>query len=102
MQSRKCLEDPFCQAVEEFVIGNVRRELAFLAVEKKKVNIRAVIQLAAAEFSERENRKFRRWRSMALSQVGVPMFEHPTDANLGDLRKFAGRFFKRCHIRKLA
>src|SRR5437868_10618263 len=55
MRSRKRFENSFSQPVEEFVIGNVRRELAFLAVEKKKVNIRAVIQLAAAKFSEREN-----------------------------------------------
>ena len=81
----KTFEKSFSQPVEELVIRNVGGELAFLAVEKKKINIRAVIQLATAEFSERENRKFRRWRSLALSHVGVPVFEHPTDANLGDL-----------------
>src|SRR6266480_629546 len=38
MPGRKCFEDSFSQPVKEFVIGNVRRELAFLTVEKKKSN----------------------------------------------------------------
>ena len=43
MPGRKCFEDPFSQPVKEFVIRNVRRQLAFLTVEKKKINVRTVI-----------------------------------------------------------
>src|SRR5258708_956195 len=43
MPGGKCFEDSFSQPVKELVIGNVRRELAFLTVEKKKINVRAVI-----------------------------------------------------------
>ena len=67
------------------MIRNVWRELAFLAVEKEKINIGAVIQLASAQFSERKNGKLRCGRFVALSQVGVRMLEYATDANLRDL-----------------
>src|SRR6185312_1478845 len=43
MPGRKRFEDSFSQPVKEFVIGNVRGELAFLTVEKKKINVRAMI-----------------------------------------------------------
>ena len=39
MRSRKGFEDSFSQSVKELVIGNVRRKLAFVVVEKKKINI---------------------------------------------------------------
>src|SRR6266487_3722512 len=65
MQSRKCREDSFCQAVEELVIGNVRRELAFLAVQKKKIDIRAVIQFTARVFRARE------WQTPPWATRGV-------------------------------
>ena len=63
----------------------MRRELAFLAIHKKKIDIGAVIQLAAAKFSEGKNDKLRHRRTMALSQFRVPMFENVTNANLRDL-----------------
>src|SRR6266567_3721424 len=55
MPGRKCFEDPFSQPVKEFVIGNVRRELAFLTVEKKKIHVRTVIQFSAAELAQCKN-----------------------------------------------
>ena len=67
------------------MVRNVRRELAFVAVEKKKVNVRTVIEFASAEFPERKNRKLRLWRAITLPQFGVPKFEHATKANLCDL-----------------
>src|SRR4030095_3665878 len=39
MSGRKCFKNSFSQPVKEFMIGNVRRELAFLTVEKKKINV---------------------------------------------------------------
>ena len=39
MRSRKRFENSFSEPVKELVIGNVRRELAFLTIEKKKINI---------------------------------------------------------------
>ena len=66
------------------MIRNVRRELAFVAVEKKKVDVRTVIEFASAEFPERKNRKIRFWRAVTLPQFGVPKFEHATKANLCD------------------
>jgi hypothetical protein len=52
MTCGKCLEDFLSQPVEELVIGKLRRELTFLAVEKKKIDIGAVIQLGASEFTQ--------------------------------------------------
>src|SRR5258707_7472531 len=43
MAGGKCFEDSFSQPVKELVIGNVRREMAFLTVKKKKINVRAGI-----------------------------------------------------------
>jgi hypothetical protein len=85
MRLRKCFENPVSQSIEKLMIRNVRRELAFLAVEKKKVNVRAVIEFASAEFPERKNRKIRFWRAITLPQFGVPKLEHATKANLCDL-----------------
>jgi hypothetical protein len=58
MRCRKRFQDFFPEPVKELVIGEVRRELAFIAVEKKEIDIRAVIQLATSELAERENGKF--------------------------------------------
>src|ERR1043166_8318463 len=102
MRSRKCSKDFFSQPVEELVIGNVRCELAFLAVKKKKINIGTVIQLAAAEFTQCENGKLSRGRPVAVPQFAVPVFKYPTDANLRDLGKLAGCLFKRRDICKFA
>ena len=85
MRRRKCFENLVSQSIEKLMIGNVRRELAFLAVEKKKVNVRAVIEFASAEFPERKNRKLLFWRAVTLLQFGVPEFEHATKANRCDL-----------------
>ena len=85
MRSQKGFQDFFSQPVEEFVIGNVRCELAFFVVEEKQINIRAVIQFATAKFSHRENGKLRFRRSVALPKFCIPMLEHPADANLCDL-----------------
>ena len=47
------------QPIEPFVITLVRRDLAFFTVEKNHIDIGTVIQLAAAQFSQSENRKLR-------------------------------------------
>ena len=66
MRRRKCFEDLVSQSIEELMIGDVRRNLAFLAVEKKKVNVRTVIEFKSAQFPQRKNRKLRSWRAVAL------------------------------------
>src|SRR6266567_1614354 len=82
------------QPVKEFVIGNVRRELAFLTVEKKKIHVRTVIQFSAAELAQCKNGEFRLGRTILLPQFSVPMFEHIADTNLRHLRKLAGGFLQ--------
>ena len=56
-RSGKGLPDLGSEQVEPFVIGEVRRNLPFLAVEEDDVDIGTVIQLPAAEFSQPENRE---------------------------------------------
>ena len=85
MRLRKCFENLVSQSIEKFVIRNVRRELAFVAVEKEKVDIRTVIEFGSAEFPERKNCKIRFWRAVPLTQFGISKFEHATKANLCDL-----------------
>ena len=82
------------------MIGEVRRELAFIALEKKKIHIRAMIQLAASELAERENGEFSLGGTVALPEFRVPMFEHAAKANFRDLRKLRGGFLKRRYVRK--
>jgi len=50
-------QDSFREPVKEFMIGEVRGELAFFVVEKEKIDIRAVIQLASSKLAECENGK---------------------------------------------
>src|SRR4030095_14388153 len=101
MPGRKCFEDSFSQPVKEFVIGNVCRELAFFTVEKEKINVRAVIELAATELAQCKNGKFRLGRTILLPQFRVPMFEHIADTNFRHLRKLAGGFLQRRHVSEL-
>src|SRR5947207_15889501 len=100
MRCRKRFQDFFPEPVKEFVIGQARGELSFFVIEKEKIYIRAVIQLATSEFAERENGKFRIGRTVALSEFPIPMFEHTTDANFRDLRKLTGGFLKRRYVRQ--
>src|SRR3954452_14627715 len=67
----------------------MRGKLAFLAVEKKEVNVRAVIQFTSAEFPKCKNGEVCFWRAVPLAKFGVPVFEYTADADLRDLRKFA-------------
>src|SRR5262245_48256599 len=66
MRHRKCFENLVPQSIEELMVGNVRRELAFFAVEKKKVNVGTVIEFRSSEFAERKNRKVLFWRAVTL------------------------------------
>src|SRR5215510_2757577 len=110
MPRRKCFDDSFSQPVKEFVIGNVRCEVAFLTVEKKKIDVRAVVQLSAAKLAQCKNGEFRFRRTILLAQFGIPMFEHLADANFRHLRKLTGGFlqrgdvceFSKCDTRHLA
>src|SRR5262249_9737198 len=86
---RKRLENLITQPIKKFVIRNIRRKLAFLTVEEKEVDVRAVIQFTAAEFAKCKNGKIRSGRAVSLAKFGVPVFEYTADADLGDLRKFA-------------
>src|SRR4029077_11586558 len=85
MRLRKCFENLVSQSIEKLMVRNVRRELAFVAVEKKKVDVRTVVEFSSAEFPERENGNRRFCRAVTLPQLGVPKFEHATKANLCDL-----------------
>ena len=85
MRLRKCFKNLVSQSIEKLMVRNVRRELAFVAVEKKKVNVRTVIEFVSAEFPQRKNCKIRFWRTVTLTEFGVPKFEYATKANLCDL-----------------
>ena len=80
----------------------MRRKLTFFAVEKKKVNVRAVIQFTSAQFPKCKNGKIRLGRAVSLAKCGIPVFEHPADADLCDVRKFAGGLFQRGDSGKFA
>ena len=84
------------------MIRNVRRELAVLTVEKKKVDVRAVIQLAPPKLAQRQNCKFCLGRTILLPEFRVPMFENIADTNFRHLRKLSSCFFQRRYICELA
>jgi hypothetical protein len=94
MTCGKCLEDFLPQPVKELVIGKLWREVALLAVEKKKIDIGAVIQLGASEFTERQNGELGMRGPVALPEFPIPMFEDASDANLRDVRKLRSRLLK--------
>src|SRR5438067_10692592 len=74
------------ELIEPFVIGQVRRHLPFLAIDEDYVDIGAVVQLPAAEFSQAQNRK-RRLRSAAPApQLRVPISVDFAQANFGQPR----------------
>ena len=100
MRCRKRFQDFFPEPVKEFVIGEARGELPFFVIEKEKIDIRAMIELASSKLPECENGKFRIGRTVAFPEFPIPMFEHTADANLRDLRKFTGGFLKRRCVRQ--
>lgn len=102
MSYGKCLEDFLSQPVEELVIGKLRRELAFLAVEKKKVDIRAVIQLTASKFTQRENGEFGIRGAVTLSEVRIPVLADAANADFRDLRELRGCLLEWRQVRQLA
>src|SRR2546426_12804058 len=59
-----------------------------------------MIQLAASEFTERENGEFGMGRTVALLEFRIYRLKHTTDTNLGDLRKLPGGFLERRYVRK--
>src|SRR5207237_12354 len=77
------------------MIRETRRELALVAVNKDKIDIGTVVQLAPAKFAQRQNRKFRFGRAVLLAKLTVPVVEYAPDADFGDLRQLSRRFFER-------
>jgi hypothetical protein len=82
------------------VIGEAGRKLALIAVEKKKIDIRAMIELSTSEFAKGQNGEFGTGRTVAALQFRIPVFEYATDANLRDPRKLRCGFFKWSYSRK--
>jgi hypothetical protein len=80
----------------------MRRELAFVAVKKQEIDIRAVIQFAASQFAQRQNSELGLGRTVAPAKFCIPMLEHAPDANFRDLRKLPGRFLKGRDVGKFA
>src|SRR6266511_4015013 len=102
MTCGKCLEDFLSQPVKEFVVGNLWRELAFLAVEKEKIDIGTVIQLGASEFTQCQNGELGIRGAVTPSEVRIPMFANAANANIRDLRELRSRFLKWSHVGKFA
>src|SRR4029450_11009386 len=102
MTCGKCLEDFLSKPVEELVIGKLWRELAFLAVEKEKIDIGAVIQLGPSEFTQRQNGEFGIRGTVTLPEFRIPMFADAANANIRDLRQLCSRLLKWGQVRKLA
>ena len=74
------------ELIEPLVIGQVRRNLSLFAVDEDHVDIGAVVQLPAPEFSQAENRK-RRLRSTAPApQLGIPISVNFAQADFGQPR----------------
>src|SRR6267143_428451 len=82
----KTFREFFPKPVKELVIGKVRRDLALITVKKDKIDIGAVIKLAAAELAQREYGKLSIWRAVALTQFGVPVFENCAQTDFCQLR----------------
>src|SRR5439155_26414598 len=59
-----------------------------------------MIQLAASEFTERENGEFSVGRTVALLEFRIYRLKYATDTNLGDLRKLRGALLKGRYVRK--
>ena len=67
------LNDFRAELVEPLVISQVRRDLAFLAVDENHVDIGAVVQLTATEFPQAENREGRFRTAPPASQLAIPI-----------------------------
>src|SRR6266496_1886234 len=102
MTCGKCLQDFVSQSVEELVVRKLWRELAFVAVEKKKIDIGAVIQLAASEFAERQNGELGIRGAEALPEFRIPMFADAANADFRDLRELRSRLLKGRQVRQFA
>ena len=94
-RSGKGLPNLGSKQVEPFVIGEIRRNLPFVAVEEDDVYVGAMIQLTAAEFSQPENRKIRRRGAPAAAELGVPVLINFSQTNFCQERQFEGCFFQR-------
>ena len=94
-RSGKGLPNLGSKQVEPFVIGEIRRNLPFVAVEEDDVYVGTMIQLAAAEFSQPKNRKLRRRGAPAAAQLGVPVLINFSQTNFRQERQFESCFFQR-------
>ena len=74
------------ELIEPFVVGQVRRNLSLFAVDEDHVDVGAVIQLPAAQFSQAENRERRLRSTTPASQLGIPISVDFTQANFGQAR----------------
>ena len=68
------------------MMGDTGRELAFLAVDKNKVDIGTVIELAPTEFAKCQNSKVSSGRTGTFPELRVPVSEDFTDTDFSELR----------------
>ena len=69
----KSLDNFGAELIEPLMIGEVRRDLPFVVVEKDHIDIGAVVQLEAAEFPQSEDSELRVWPAAAAAQFGIPV-----------------------------
>ena len=83
---RKRFENLFAQTIEPFVVRSARRKFSFLAINEKKIDVGAVIELASAQFAEGQNGKLSGGRSEAVAKFRIPIVKHFNQTNLRELR----------------
>src|SRR5262249_23939570 len=98
----KRFQNFFGKPVKPLMIGKSRGKLPLLAVEKDKIDIRAVVELAPAEFSESEDSELSRRRARRFPQFRVPVCEDFANADLRHEREFRSCFFQLGGIGQLA
>src|ERR1051326_7850738 len=74
------------QSIKPLVIRNSRRDLAFLAVKKDKIDIGTMIELAAAKFAESQGGKLRCRSAKCLSKLRIAFPINFADADFSQLR----------------
>src|SRR5437868_11492688 len=84
------------------MIGQARRNTAFFTVNKEQIDIRAMVELAAAEFSESKDTELRRRLTQAGAKLRGAFLIHDGKTDIGQTGELSGRLFKRSNTGDLA
>ena len=77
------------------MVSQVGRNLSFLVVKQDDVDIRAVVQLPATQFSKAEDGELRLGTATPAAQFGIPIGVNFSHANFRHRRKLQCRLLQR-------